>query len=80
VPELGGFDIAELGKRSASCLPWLPTPKWSDLENRHRLSIDLVVVVNLFFEFGRDFVQAPLANGQVNVPKVFYAECHDRER
>ncbi len=80
MPELGGFDIAELGKRSASRLAGLPSPKWPDLENRHRLSIDLVVVVNLFFEFGRDLVQAPLANDQVNVPKVLYAECNDRER
>lgn len=80
VPELTGFDVAELGKRSASRLAWLPSPKRPYLENRHRLTIDLIVVVNLIFEFGWDLVQAPLANGQVNVPEVFYAECHDRER
>jgi len=58
-----------------------------DLQSRERKTImsrEVVVVSavrtaigNLLFEFRGGLVQAPLANGQVNVPEVFNAECHE---
>ena len=76
MPKLTGLDIPKLGESTAHDLSGLAAPGGADFEDRYRLTIDLVIVIDLFLELRWNLLKTPLSNDEINVSEIFNAESH----